>query len=67
MMDQPKTIYEIRIKKENTYFIKAESEEQEIEKAEEWLDEMHPEIETDIREESDFNKLQQILGAYTEI
>ena len=67
MMDQPKTIYEVRIKKENTYFIKAESEEQAIEKAEEWLDEMHPEIETDIREESDFNNLQQILGAYVEI
>lgn len=66
-MDQPKTIYEIRIKKEATYFIKAESEEQAIEKAEEWLDEMHPEIETDIREESDFNSFQQILGAYTEI
>lgn len=66
-MDQPKTIYEIRIKKEATYFIKAESEEQAIEKAEEWLDEMYPEIETDIREESDFNSLQQILGAYTEI
>ena len=66
-MDQPKTIYEVRIKKEATYFIKAESEEQAIEKAEEWLDEMYPEIETDIREESDFNNLQQILGAYTEI
>lgn len=66
-MDQPKTIYEVRIKKEATYFIKAESEEQAIEKAEEWLDEMYPEIETDIREESDFNSFQQILGAYTEI
>ena len=66
-MDQPKTIYEVRIKKEATYFIKAESEEQAIEKAEEWLDEMYPEIETDIREESDFNSFQQILGAYIEI
>lgn len=66
-MDQPKTIYEVRIKKEATYFIKAESEEQAIEKAEEWLDEMYPEIETDIREESDFSNLQQLLGAYTEI
>lgn len=66
-MDQPKTIYEVRIKKENTYFIKAESEEQAIEKAEEWFDEMYPEIETEAVSESDFTSLQQLMGAYVEI
>ena len=67
-MDQPKTIYEIRIKKEATYYIKSESEEFAIEKAEEWFDEMHPsKIETDIREESDFGLFEHLLGAYVEI
>lgn len=66
-MDQPKTIYEIRIKKEATYFIKSDSEEAALEAAQEWFDEMHPEIETDIREESDFSNLQQLLGAYYEL
>lgn len=67
MMNQPKTIYEVRIKKEDVYYIKAESEEEAVEKAQEWFDEMHPEIETDVKEESDFGPFEHLLGAYTEI
>ena len=46
-MDQLKTIYEVRLKKETRYFIKAESEEEAIEKAQDLFDEMYPEIETE--------------------
>lgn len=66
-MDQPKTIYKVSIKKETTYCIKAESEEKAIEKAEEWFDEMHPDVETEAVSESDFTSLQQLMGAYVEI
>lgn len=66
-MDQQKTIYKVSIKKETTYCIKAESEEQAIEKAEEWFDEMYPDIETEAVSESDFTGLQHLMGAYAEI
>lgn len=62
-----KTIYEVYINKEATYFIKAESEEAAIEKAEEWFDEMHSEVETSMIEESDFTDIQKLMGAYVEI
>lgn len=66
-MDQQKTIYKVSLKKETIYCIKAESEEQAIEMAEKWFDEMYPDIETEAVSESDFTSLQQLMGAYVEI
>lgn len=62
-MDQMKTIYKVSLKKETAYCIKAESEE----KAQEWFDEMYPDIETEAVSESDFTSLQHLIGAYVEI